>query len=177
MGRVIAETDRLLLRELTPEDAFHFYSLNEDPEVLKFTGDDPFVDLAEATRFLEQYKPYALYGMGRWAVIEKITNEWLGWCGLKFHPDGQWVDLGFRFYRRFWGMGYATESSMASLKYGFEKLNVKAIIGRARVENLASIRVLQKVGMRPEGAQVSEGKDWHRFSITRNDFKRAIVGG
>jgi RimJ/RimL family protein N-acetyltransferase len=61
----------------------------------------------------------------------KETDAYLGWCGLKFLDDLQETDIGYRFHKKYWGRGYATESAAACLKYGFEKLNLKKIIGRA----------------------------------------------
>src|SRR5690606_24087857 len=96
--------------------------------------------------FLENYSDYELNGFGRMAVISKETDAFLGFCGLKRHPD-DFVDLGFRFFRKYWDKGYATESSKAIIKHGFNELNLEEIIGRVSNQNMASIRVLRKVGM------------------------------
>ncbi len=145
----ILETDRLYLREITPDDAHHAYLLNSDPEVIKYTGDPPFDSVEAAREFLENYSDYRNYGYGRWAVIRKADNEFLGWCGLKFHEHE--IDLGFRFFKKYWNNGYATEAAVACIKYGLETLNMKTIVGRAMAENLASINVLKKTGMQYEG--------------------------
>lgn len=142
----IIETQRLLLRELNSSDAEQFFNLNSDPEVMKYTGDQPFSSIVEAEAFLKNYRDYELNGFGRWAVISRDSNEFLGWCGLKRNEEN-WVDLGFRFFKSQWGKGYATESAKASLEVGFENLNIEEIIGRAAKENKASIRVLEKLGM------------------------------
>jgi ribosomal-protein-alanine N-acetyltransferase len=78
-------------------------------------------------------------------VIRKQDSAWLGWCGLKQHAD--YVDLGFRFFRKSWGNGYATESAMACLEYGINELNIKHIVGRVAIGNNASVRVLEKFEM------------------------------
>lgn len=131
-------------------DAGHLFNLNNDPEVLKYTGDLPFADHADAAKFLEQYQDYHLYGMGRWAVILKSTQEFTGWCGLKYRPDlgtvGE-VDLGYRFFRKYWGQGIASEAATACIEYGFQVLNLKRIIGRVMEANVGSINVLEKCGM------------------------------
>lgn len=143
---VILETERLILRELTPLDALDFYELNADPEVIKYTGNLAFLSVDEAKAFLENYTDYKKNGFGRWAVIGKKTKSFLGWCGLKLNQEG-FVDLGYRFYRKEWGKGYATESAKASMEYGFENLGINEIIGRVTQENVASVRVLEKLGM------------------------------
>ena len=143
--KVVLETKRLYLREFIPEDGLNFFNLNNDPEVIKYTGNDPFSTLEEAEKFINDYDEYERNGFGRWAVCLKENDRFLGWCGLKKIDDE--VDLGFRFFRKEWGKGYATEAALASISYGFNKYNLTTIIGRAYIENIASIRVLEKCNM------------------------------
>lgn len=145
---IILETNRLVLRTFTPEDASLIYELNLDPEVTRYTG-DPVKDLKHAADILEQVilPQYALYNYGRWAVHIKDGMEFIGWCGLKNRPERQEIDLGYRFLKSFWGKGYASEAAFASIKYGFEKLNLQRIVGRAMPANVGSLRVLEKCGM------------------------------
>ena len=159
---VIIETERLLLRTFTEEDANLVYFLNLDPDVTRYTG-DPVRDESHALEVLQKaiLPQYALYGHGRWAVHTKtgpdtIANGFIGWCGLKMRPEINEVDLGYRFIKNSWGKGYATEAAAASLRYGFEKLGIKRIVGRALPGNLASIRVLEKCGMTYAGEEVIE---------------------
>lgn len=150
--KTILETPRLFLRELGPDDAEQFYQLNLNPNVIKYTGNAAFKDVEEALHFLENYQDYKQNGYGRWAVIDKSSNDFLGWCGLKYDKDLDETDIGFRFFEQHWNKGYATESAKACLEYGFEKLNLKTIIGRAMEENIASIKVLEKIGLAFERA-------------------------
>lgn len=142
--KIILETERLYLREFVESDGLHFYHLNNDLDVIKFTGNDPFKSLKEANLFINNYSDYKRNGFGRWAVCLKETNEFLGWCGLKLEDDSKEIDLGFRFYKKYWGKGYATESAKACINYGFSSLRISEIVGRAYVENIASIGVLKK---------------------------------
>lgn len=144
--KIIFETERLILRELVISDAGHFYKLNSDPEVIKYTGDVPFNSLDEARIFLENYTEYSTNGYGRWAVLSKEDNEFLGWCGLKLNEENM-IDLGFRLHKIYWGNGFATEAASACLNYGFSVLKLPIIIGRTLIENAASIQVLKKIGM------------------------------
>jgi [ribosomal protein S5]-alanine N-acetyltransferase len=146
MQKIILTTPRFDLREMTVDDAEVAYALNSDLDVVRYTGDVPFADVAAARAFLANYTGYN-NGYGRWAVIDRATNEYMGWCGLKYRTDTAEVDLGYRFAKRFWGRGIATETSLACLKYAFETLELPQVIGEAALENPASIRVLQKVGM------------------------------
>ena len=146
-GKPILETGRLLLREITPDDAAACYLLNSDPEVIRYTGDEAFADVAAAHKFLSNYDQYRKYGVGRWAVILKEDNGFLGWCGLKYSADVDEYDIGFRFFRAQWGKGYATESAKGCIDYGFKMLNLDMIVGRAMKANTASISVLSKIGL------------------------------
>lgn len=150
---MIIETERLILRELTTQDAKHFFELNSDPEVMLFTGDDPFQSVTEAEHFLKNYSHYSEHGFGRWAVIRKSDDAFLGWCGLKMHKPtlsvktNSYVDIGFRFFRKYWGQGYATEAARKSLELGFTQFQLNEIVGRTARQNLGSIRVLEKIGL------------------------------
>ncbi len=146
----ILETDRLLLRELNTKDSVNFYQLNLNPEVIKYTGDKSFQNIKQAENFLKTYKDYKINGFGRWAVIEKSSGEFLGWCGLKYDKSLNETDIGFRFFEKYWNKGFATESAKACIIYGFEKLKIKTIIGRAMKDNIASIKVLEKIGLKYE---------------------------
>ena len=143
----ILETNRLVLREFILDDAEKFYQLNLNPNVIKYTGNAAFASINEAKLFLENYSDYKLNGFGRWAVINKSTNEFIGWCGLKFNELENETDIGFRFFEEEWNKGYATESATACLDYGFKTLKLNRIIGRAMKENTASIKVLEKIGL------------------------------
>ena len=145
---VIIETDRLLLRTFTIEDAPLIYELNLDPEVIRYTL-DPIKDIEQAREVLEKtiLPQYALNDHGRWAVITKKDKEFIGWCGLKARPERNEIDLGYRFIKAAWGKGFATEAAYACIQYGFEKLHLQRIIGRAMPANTGSLRVLEKCGM------------------------------
>jgi RimJ/RimL family protein N-acetyltransferase len=165
---VVIETDRLLLRTFTEEDAPLLYELNLDPDVTRYTL-DPMTDVEHAQKVLiEVILPqYALYNHGRWAVHLKPGPEFIGWSGLKYVSERREIDLGYRFMKKFWGKGYATESAYACLQHGFQKLNMQRIIGRALPGNLASIKVLEKCGMQYVGEEIMDGllhKTYHAIN-------------
>jgi len=140
-------TKSLYLRELNVADYKKFYNLNLDKDVLKYTGDKPFKNLEDSKKFLKNYKPYKKYGCGRWAVINKKNEAFLGWCGIKLTENLNEYDIGFRFFKKYWGKGFATESAKSCVEYGLNELKINAIVGRAMKENKASIRVLEKIGL------------------------------
>jgi [ribosomal protein S5]-alanine N-acetyltransferase len=163
---VVIETDHLLLRTFTELDATLIYELNLDPDVTRFTH-DPVKDISHAKEILEKtiLPQYALYNHGRWAVHLKPNPEFLGWCGLKYRSELNEIDLGFRFKKDSWGKGFATEAAYASIKYGFEKLNLQRIVGRAEIENIGSWKVLEKCGMTYMGIEEVDGYPVKTYEI------------
>jgi RimJ/RimL family protein N-acetyltransferase len=145
----ILETERLYLREFTMDDAQVLVDLNTDPRVTKYTENEPITSLAAAEKkissdFLLQYSTHKI---GRWAVHLKHNDEFIGWCGIKYSKKDNAVTLGYRFFHKHWGKGYATEAAKASLEYGTNVLKLKGIIAKAAKENTASINVMKKLGM------------------------------
>jgi RimJ/RimL family protein N-acetyltransferase len=170
---IIIETSRLLLRTFTIEDAPLIYELNLDPEVIRYTL-DPIKDIDHAKRVLEEtiLPQYALYNYGRWAVHTKPGLEFIGWCGLKARPDRNEIDLGYRFSKTAWGNGYATEAADACIQYGFKKLNLSRIVGRALPGNLASIRVLEKCRMNYVGEEIVESLLHKTYDILNPSIRK-----
>ena len=140
------DSERLYFREWNEQDAEWVKELNDNPKVVQYTGDVPF-DSLEATRlFLRNYLHYSEYGFGRWAVHIKSTGQPVGWCGLKFNEENM-VDIGFRFFEEFWGMGFATEAAKACIDHGFTRLHLDCIVGRTAAANQGALNVLDKIGM------------------------------
>lgn len=149
----LLETERLILRELRPEDANDFLALNSDPVVLHYLGETPLTTIEQSLEIIDNIrKQYADHGIGRWAAIEKSSGEFIGWAGLKFitaveNNRTHFHDVGYRLIPRFWGKGYATESAKAALEYGFTTMKLQEIIGMCNEKNLASRRALEKCGL------------------------------
>jgi len=169
---VVIETDRLLLRKFTENDTALLFQLNLDPEVIRYTH-DPITDVEHAKKILSDVilPQYSLYNHGRLATHLKSSLEFIGWCGLKYLPETNEVDLGYRFMKKFWGKGYATEAALACIEYGFTKLNLPLIIGRALPGNLASIKVLEKCGMKYLYEEVMHGYLHKTYQVTNPAIK------
>lgn len=141
-------TERLYLREFTNDDAQLLVDLNANPNVTKYTGDGQ-VDLTQAKEILtDVIFPQYKNNIGRWAVYIKDTNEFIGWCGVKYIEQLNETDLGYRFFEKYWGKGYATESAQAVMNYAANILKLKSLVGRVDLDNSASRKVLEKVGMK-----------------------------
>ncbi|MFK8105077.1 MAG: GNAT family N-acetyltransferase [Saprospiraceae bacterium] len=163
--QILFETPRLLLRPFHAMDAEGFYRMNNDPAVLRYTGDQAFASLVAAEQFITQYNHYEQYGFGRWKKKKKTDQAYLGFCGLKYTRTAQEVDLGYRLLRAYWGKAYATEAAKACLAYGFDQLLLPKIVGRAQQANPASYRVLEKIGMQFEKSFLADKQLWLQYSI------------
>ena len=159
--KVYLETDRLILRQFTVDDADELLALDSDPEVLRYVGTQPLPD-REAYRqlirvkFLDYYAQSEAYGY--WAVIEKASGTFLGWFHLRPALDYRYaaeagyrrgdLDLGYRFRRSAWGKGYATEGARALVHKALAELGAPRVVATALVANRASTRVLEKAGLK-----------------------------
>ena len=149
---LIAETERFIIRELLPDDLEGMFELDSDPEVHRYLGNKPVTDKnksAETIAFVRQQ--YEDYGIGRWAIIDKETNDFIGWTGLKFVTEAtnkhrNYYDLGYRLRRKYWGQGIATETALISLNYAFNRLNLSEVYAAAHCENEGSNKILRKIG-------------------------------
>ena len=164
----ILKTSRLYLREMTSEDAESAYKLNLDWDNIKYTGDEPFESIEEAEKFLKNYNHYRVYGFGRWAIIDKNSDMFLGWCGLKYTPELDEYDIGFRLFKEHWNKGIGSEAAKACIDYGFSKIGLTRIVGRAMKENVGSIRVLEKIGLQYLGEYNFDGESGVIYEINRN---------
>ncbi|MFD2968564.1 GNAT family N-acetyltransferase [Sphingobacterium bambusae] len=150
--KIYAETERLILREIVPSDIEGMFELDSDPEVHKYLGNKPVQDKQQIAAVIDFIrKQYVDYGIGRWAIVDKETNEFMGWAGLKYvteETNGQrnFYDLGYRLIRRHWGKGIATEAAQASLDYGFNDMKLEKLHGIADCQNVGSNKILVKIG-------------------------------
>lgn len=146
----VLRTDRLLLRPWRPDDRPAFARMNADPAVTAFLvapltreESDAFADRIE--------RGLAEHGFGLWAVEEADTGAFLGYAGLLHQtfqaPFTPAFEVGYRFARRAWGHGYATEAAQAAVGFGFEQAGLTEIVSMTAVGNTRSRRVMEKLGM------------------------------
>ncbi len=170
--RIVLTTARQTLRHLVPDDAASMFELNSDPDVLRYLPDPPRGSIEEERAFLVKYQDvYRDDGFARWAAIETATSTWLGWCGLRKLPDGE-IDVGYRYSKRAWGRGFATEAARACVDYGFRVLGLARIVARAETENVASVRVLEKIGLCFEARELDpRGRELQRWAAARDEWR------
>ncbi|HEX8369920.1 MAG TPA: GNAT family N-acetyltransferase [Pyrinomonadaceae bacterium] len=157
----ILETERLILREWTPDDAPAMFEICRDAEVMRYIGTGkPYKTLDEAEKFLDWAVEYQKEkGFCRWAAIEKSSGKIVGSCGFAYTHEMPEAELGYLFGREVWGKGFATEAARAVLNYGFEKLGFREIIAITDLENTASQRVLEKIGFTQRGVEKIDDED------------------
>ena len=178
--RILAETERLILRELEYTDENDLFEMDSDPEVHLFIENNPVKSIDEITKVIEMLKKqYKENGIARWAVIDKLTNECIGWSGLKYfnqplNKHNNFYELGYRFKKKHWGKGFATESSIAILDYGFANLNVDKIFAITDPRNVNSKKVLSKLGFEFQETFDYEGDttDWFELKKTTWENKK-----
>lgn len=152
MNKYFLQTPRLRLRKLTEEDLDTMYHATLDYEVMKYIK-PVYTDISQAQADLEKYLDYyeKKPGLGVF-YMETHAGEFVGFGTLKEpHPEREEVEVGYRLMKSFWGQGFATELAKGLLAYGFKELGLPRIIAVARPENKASLRVMEKAGMRPVG--------------------------
>lgn len=152
--KLYIETERLLLREWTPNDLPTFIKMNQDPEVMEFFPKT--LDSKESTDFYQRIckeLDEAKYGL--FAVERKSDHKFIGYTGLhkacfpaNFTPC---IEIGWRLIKDAWNQGYATEAAKACLRYGFINLNIKEIYSFTAAINKRSERIMQKIGLQKIG--------------------------
>lgn len=168
---LIIETERLLLRELLPSDAEAMFKMDANPNVHKYLWNKPTETIEETRKIIEFVRnQYLQNNIGRFAMISKETNEFIGWAGLKFNTETlngktNFYDIGYRLDEPFWGKGFATEASFAWLTYGFNTMKIKTMTASAQAENAASNRILQKIGMQLTDQYMEDGILWNWYEL------------
>jgi [ribosomal protein S5]-alanine N-acetyltransferase len=168
---VLLTTARLLMRHLRILDAKALAHVFGDPEVM-YHGDG-----IKSNKWIEVWlqsciTQYAQLGFGPYAVVEKESQDFVGYCGLFHFPDVNGkpeIEIGYRLVRAAWGKGYATESARAVRDYAFATLGLNRLIAIIEPSNIASIRVAEKIGMHHEQDVMFDGYSHpdHVYAITR----------
>jgi [ribosomal protein S5]-alanine N-acetyltransferase len=146
------ETERLVLRQLTADDAEFILELLNEPDYIKNIADRGVRTAEDARKYIENgpAASYAKNGFGLFAVTLKESGVPIGMCGLIKRDFWDDIDIGYAFLERYRGKGYAYESASAIMDYGRKVLKIKRIVAFTTLDNDASIRVLEKIGLRFE---------------------------
>lgn len=152
------ETARLLIRTWTTDesDVADFYAIYGDPEVSRFLFSNQYLATIANARValaeeVAEFDPMAT--TGSWAIVERASKRAIGTAIFKsiVMNGAEGIEIGYHLARAAWGNGYATEVTRGLIAYGFDQLDLRRIIGFARQEHAASLRVLEKAGMTRAG--------------------------
>ena len=148
----VLETERLLLRQFSTEDAEFILELLNEPSFIRNIGDRGVRTIEGANSYILNgpVASYAKNGFGLYLVKLKETNESIGMCGLIQRDALEDVDIGYAFLPRFWSKGYAVESALAVKEYARNVIGLNHIVAITDPENEGSIRVLEKIGFQFE---------------------------
>lgn len=172
------ETERLILRDILQSDEDAWFEMDSNAEVHQYLGNNPVTSIEQIRAALQSIRQqYIENGIGRWAVIEKASGNFIGWSGLKLIKEYEnkhinFYDVGYRLDPKYWGKAYATESAQKAIDYGFNQLKLSEIIGIAHEENKASRRVLEKCGLKYIEQFMCQDIRCDWLKITREDWKR-----
>ncbi|GAB2769022.1 GNAT family N-acetyltransferase [Salinimicrobium soli] len=149
----IYETERLLLRPSTEEDADMILELFNSPKWKRYVGERKVNTLEDAAKYIRERMMPQLHRLGfsNNTVIRKSDGAKLGCCGLYDREGLDGVDIGYGFLPQYEGHGYAFEAACRVKQLGIEDFGIKEILGITAQENLASQKILLKLGLREEG--------------------------
>ncbi|MEM6320523.1 MAG: GNAT family N-acetyltransferase [Bacteroidota bacterium] len=177
----IIETERLIIREMGQNDINEMLALHSDPEVHRYLGNKTITSRKKMEQIINSLvQQYDDYGVGRWAMIHKQTKAFIGWTGLEFvtktvNQHQNFYDLGYRLVKTYWGQGFATESAIASIQYGFDQLNLPTINAMADKENGASNYILKKIGLQFVKNFEFEGVPHHWYQLEKAEYHQSEV--
>jgi ribosomal-protein-alanine N-acetyltransferase len=167
------ETPRLALRPFTVADAAQAFDWFGDPEVMRFTPTGPDRSQEETRERLGRYCEHqATHGFSKWLIQEKSSGNAIGDSGLLVLAElGSTTDLGFRFAPAYWGRGLATEVAAGWICAAFDVLGLDRLTAFAHVDNVASLRVLEKVGFRRQRREAVMGMDSITHVLTAEEYR------
>lgn len=169
LDEFVLQTKNLILIKLIKEDAPFILELVNSPSWLQYIGDKNVHSILEAEQYLQNgiLKCYKENGFGFWLVKDIITGQRLGICGITKRESLDLPDIGFAFLPKYQSMGYGYEAALATLKYVKENLRIDSIVAIANKENIASNKLLIKIGMKFEKIICfsNENKELNLYSI------------
>jgi ribosomal-protein-alanine N-acetyltransferase len=149
---LVLETDRLTLRHLTLDDLDAMAAIQSDPEVMRYFPAGPR-SRGETLRDLERCMALQVeHGFSLWAAVDRSDDSLIGRCGLlpQSLQGREEVEIAYLIARTHWGRGLATEAALAIRDHGFHRLGLDRLVSIIHRDNLASRRVAEKAGLRPE---------------------------
>ena len=176
----VIETSRLVLRQVTTEDAADMLNYLADPDVVKPMGLDPFQTEKDVWDEIDWYQSIVEEGTGiRWGITLKESGKVIGSCGfLNMKPKNRRAEIGYELSKDYWGKGIASEALKAVVKYGYHHFQLERIEALIEPDNVPSQKLVEKQGFIKEGLlrhyEFTRGKfdDLYMYAIIKEDFLR-----
>jgi RimJ/RimL family protein N-acetyltransferase len=169
----LLQTERLRLSPLTEADLDDLVELDGNPEIRRIV--DPLgiiIPLDPAERRTYEWERFVMSG-AFYGARERVGNAFVGWFQLEAVPDREdEAELGYRFRRNAWGLGYATEGACALVKHALEVLGFRRVFAHTLTSNRAAIRVLEKAGLTPAGPWSYRGLPGVEYAIEGDGPRR-----
>ncbi len=170
----IIESERFFMRPVTFDDLEALVALNSDPEVMRYINQGQGWPREKTVERLQHYLTHwRQHGFGVWVLERKTDSAFLGYCGLMYLEDTPEVEVGFRVPRECWGKGTATEAAKAALGFGFRQLGLTRIVAVVDPDNLASQRVIEKLGLRYEREAFHYGVRLNYYALNGDGYASA----
>jgi len=161
-------TARLVLRGFTEDDVDPLYQILSDADALRYFPDPRPPSRERVQKIISnQLQHWERHGYGWWALDPRSNKGLIGWSGLQFLPETGEVEVGYLLGQPFWGQGLATEAAQACVQYGFEQLGLQTIVGIVHPENVASQRVIEKLGLSLVDRTRYFGMDCYHYMLER----------
>ena len=168
---IFLETKRIYLRDLEEKDTDMLYELHNNQKTMRYMHYNT-ISYEKAKHDIKDYSSVSELqpGYGIWATVLKDSDEVIGWTCLKKLPNSNDVEIGYRYFPKYWNKGYCTEICNELIRYGFEERNLIEIIALIRPDNLASIRVVEKLKMSYVKMVTHFGMNLKQFSLTKDKY-------
>ena len=168
MGLPTLETERLILRPWSLDDIDALHQIWTDPQVRRYLWDDEMISRKRAAEAVEHGVAAAnRNGVGLWCLLPKPASAPAGFCGFRYIDDAPDIELLYGLLPDYWGQGLATEAARAALAYGFDAALFTRVYVRTDVLNHASVRVMERLGMKFERETRLAARPTVIYSLTR----------
>lgn len=173
------QTQRLILREITSDDALDVFQIRSDYQVTRYNTGSPYTTIEQARRLIESIRNgYKNEDELRWGITFKGVGRVIGMVGFNYwHRRDRRASVGYDLAREHWGQGIMSEALRAVIHFGFTRMDLNRIEADCTVENEASARLLLRLGFQPEGLQreqyYEEDRFWdlQLFSLLRREYR------
>jgi ribosomal-protein-alanine N-acetyltransferase len=163
------ETERLILRAITLDDRFAIFENYSDPDVAIWFFDQPFTQIEQADQIIQEFIQKTAHGKGlAWAILLKVSGEFVGTCSYENFDDRLQGEIGFDLAKKHWGHGYMIEALGAIITYGFEALDLVNVEAHTYSSNTRARRVLDRLGFLVDSVR----EDSHFYTLARTDWMR-----